>query len=317
LDAELPNNLSSKKTHVAYSEPMQDEELPSKITDLTNTQTCGLCHNKSEVESIDEEINHPIAATDSSKNQWQMSTLINLNSSGFCRSSKTEVSATTMMNQNAHLCLVSPKTTHLRLASPQCFSSACIPFSTICSNLSSGLTSWVQSLVVKVQVFSIPSVSHHAFTLLVFEPVTSTKQISSPNTALNPTTEMQPSTHISQNLGTQLIFQLIDASISNKDEMRSASQLTTNEHKGLFNNKTAPTLRLIDRFKQQYHSKMQRDLINFSLSKTISIAKIDTTSIAFQLMAYPIFDQFSNSALSLGHKSSTTFKLVVASVTKE
>ncbi len=52
LDAELPNNLSSKKTHVAYSESMQDVELPSKITDLTNTQTCGLCHNKSELETL-------------------------------------------------------------------------------------------------------------------------------------------------------------------------------------------------------------------------------------------------------------------------
>jgi hypothetical protein len=34
-------------------------------------------------------------------------------------------------------------------------------------------------------------------------------------------------------------------------------------------------------------------------------------------MAYSTFDQFSNKALSLGHKSSTTFKLVVASVTKQ
>ncbi len=62
---------------------------------------------------------------------------------------------------------------------------------------------------------------------------------------------------------------------------------------------------------------MQLDLVNFSLLKTISIAKINTTSIAFQLMAYLTFDQFSNNALSLGHKSSTTYKLVVASVTKE
>jgi len=46
LDAVLPNNLSSKKTWVAYSEPMQDAKLPSKITDSTNSQTYGLCHNK-------------------------------------------------------------------------------------------------------------------------------------------------------------------------------------------------------------------------------------------------------------------------------
>jgi hypothetical protein len=33
---------------------------------------------------IDEEIDHPIAVTDSSQNQWQMLTPINLNSSGLC-----------------------------------------------------------------------------------------------------------------------------------------------------------------------------------------------------------------------------------------
>ncbi len=53
LDAEeLPNNLSPEKTRVAYSEPKQDAELPSKITDSTNTQTCGWCHDKSETESF-------------------------------------------------------------------------------------------------------------------------------------------------------------------------------------------------------------------------------------------------------------------------
>jgi hypothetical protein len=36
---------------------------------------------------------------------------------------------------------------------------------------------------------------------------------------------MQPSADISENLGTQLIFQLIDAYVSNRDEMCSASQL--------------------------------------------------------------------------------------------
>jgi hypothetical protein len=32
-------------TQVAYSEPKQDAELPSKITDSTNTQPCGLSPN--------------------------------------------------------------------------------------------------------------------------------------------------------------------------------------------------------------------------------------------------------------------------------
>jgi hypothetical protein len=82
---------------------------------------------------------------------------------------------------------------------------------------------------------------------------------------------MQLSADILQNLGNQLIFQLIDASISKKDEMCSASQLAANEHKGLFNDKTAPTFRLIVRFKQQYQIKMQRGLVDFSSSKIISI----------------------------------------------
>jgi hypothetical protein len=42
--------VNQPKTGVAYSEPKQDAELPSKITDLENTQPCGLCHNnKSEL----------------------------------------------------------------------------------------------------------------------------------------------------------------------------------------------------------------------------------------------------------------------------
>jgi hypothetical protein len=106
-----------------------------------------------------------------------------------------------MMNQNAHLRSASPQTTHLHLASPQSFPSARVPFSTICSNLSSELTSWVQSLAVKVQESSTPKVSCHAFALFAFEPVTSTKQISLPNTELNATAEMQPSADISQDPG--------------------------------------------------------------------------------------------------------------------
>jgi hypothetical protein len=143
-DAELPNNLSPMKTRVAYSEPKQDAELPSKITDLTNTQTCGLCHNKSEPESfadqpgINEEINNPTAISDSSQNLWHMPTLINLDSSGLRCSSRTEVlgrhgkvysNTTTLMDHDKRP--TSPQITHLHLASPQRFSSALVPFSTI------------------------------------------------------------------------------------------------------------------------------------------------------------------------------------------
>ena len=51
-DAELPNNLSTMKTRVAYSEPKQDAELPSKITDSTYTQMRGLCHNKNQSQNL-------------------------------------------------------------------------------------------------------------------------------------------------------------------------------------------------------------------------------------------------------------------------
>jgi hypothetical protein len=203
LDAELPNNFSSKKTLVAYREPKQDAELPSKITDLTNTQTYGLCHNKSEPESfadqlgIDEEINYPIAVTDSSQNQLQMPTSINLNSSGLWPPSKTEVSATTMTNQSSHLCLASSQTTHLHSASTQSFTSARFSISTIFSF--GGLSSMVHSLVVKVQASSTPKVSCHAIALLAFEPITTTKQISSANTAFKAMAEMQLSADIPQN----------------------------------------------------------------------------------------------------------------------
>ncbi len=62
---------------------------------------------------------------------------------------------------------------------------------------------------------------------------------------------------------TQPIFQMIDVSITNKDEMCRASQLAANEHKGLIK------------------SKMQRELVNLSWSKTVPIAKINTTSAVF------------------------------------
>jgi hypothetical protein len=64
LDAELPSNFSSKRVKYSLS-CKQDTELPREITDLTNAQTCGLCHDKkSEPESLAEQ---PIAATDSSQ----------------------------------------------------------------------------------------------------------------------------------------------------------------------------------------------------------------------------------------------------------
>jgi hypothetical protein len=114
LDAELPTTLSQKKSQVAYSEPKQDAELPRKITDSINTQMRGLSHDKkSELESfvdkpgIEQEINHPIAPGNDNSQIWQTTT-IKIDSSELWQPSKTEVLATIITNQNAHLCLASP-----------------------------------------------------------------------------------------------------------------------------------------------------------------------------------------------------------------
>jgi hypothetical protein len=44
--------IEPAKTQVAYSEPKQDSELPSKINDLTNSQTRGLYHDKNQSRSL-------------------------------------------------------------------------------------------------------------------------------------------------------------------------------------------------------------------------------------------------------------------------
>jgi hypothetical protein len=64
LDAKLPSNLSSKQEKYSLSQK-QDAELLSKIIDMQNTQTHGLCHGqKSESEFLAEQ---PIAAANSSQ----------------------------------------------------------------------------------------------------------------------------------------------------------------------------------------------------------------------------------------------------------
>jgi hypothetical protein len=196
---------------------------------------------------IDEEINNPTAASDSSKNQWHMPTPINLNSSGLRCSSRTEVlsrrglvySNTTLMDRDKGLTsprglvysnttlmdrdegLTSPQNAHLRSASQRSFSSVRVPFSTICPF--GGLSCWVQSLAVKVQVSSTPTVSRNAFTLLAFEPVTSTNQISSAKTASKASAEMQPSADSNKNASSfdnkpSSTFQLVVASVDWKSK---------------------------------------------------------------------------------------------------
>ena len=110
----LSNNLSQINNAVPSNHSNQQESLADQP-------------------GIDEEINYPIAASNSSQ-----PTSINLDSSGLRRS-------TTMTSQN----------THLRSASQRSFSSARVPSFTICSNLSTGLSSSVvHSLAVKVPVTS-------------------------------------------------------------------------------------------------------------------------------------------------------------------
>jgi hypothetical protein len=144
LDAVLPNNLSSKKTRVVYSEPKQDAELPSKIIDSTNTQTCGLCHDKNSERVM-------------FSNQGQDNEI---------QSDSTDSSNTQPSNWQG------PKQRSLVI-------SARVPFATFHSNLSSGLVYyWVHSHTGFESVTSSKKVSCTVFALLSCEPVTLSKKVS-------------------------------------------------------------------------------------------------------------------------------------------
>ena len=99
--------------------------------------------------------------------------------------------------------------------------------------------------------------------------------------------------------------------------MCNAAQLAANEHKGLIKSTMPFTFQLIVGSKQVQQRKPQQDLADYSLTKVISIVKLDTTIFASQTMAYLTLNKFSNNALSFSDKYSTIFKLVVASVTNE
>ena len=130
LDDVLPNNLSHINNAVLSNHSNQQESLADQP-------------------GIDEEINYPIAASDSSQPKP-----INLESSGLRCLSRTEdlarhglvYSNTMLMDQDEGM--TKPQNAHLRSASQQSFSSVHVPFSTICSF--GGLSCWVQSLAVKV-----------------------------------------------------------------------------------------------------------------------------------------------------------------------
>jgi len=127
--------------------------------------------------------------------------------------------------------MTKPQNAHLRSASQRSFSSVRVPFSTICPF--GGLSCWVQSLAVKVQVSSTPTVSRHAFTLFAFEPVTSTNQISSAKTASKASAEMQLSADSNKNTSSfddkpSSTFQLVVASVDWKS--KAISNLGYNQH---------------------------------------------------------------------------------------
>jgi hypothetical protein len=160
----IPNLEIEKGDFSGKNQPLstsnQDREGVGDSTVLSN------CSNQ-RVSFVDQsgfknEINNPIAASDSSQNLWHMPTPINLDSSGLHCSSRTEgpnrhgkaySNTTTLMNQDAHLCSVSPQTTQLRSASSLSFKSALVLFSTICS-FGYGLSCMAHSLQEKVTITS-------------------------------------------------------------------------------------------------------------------------------------------------------------------
>jgi hypothetical protein len=82
---------------------------------------------------------------------------------------------------------------------------------------------------------------------------------------------------------------LHSASFFNSNKRCSASQLAANEHKGLFNFKTASTFKLIFGFKQQYQSQLQH-LVDLSLSNASLIAKFESNSIKAKANSAKLID---------------------------
>jgi hypothetical protein len=148
LDAEFPRNQSLSTSN-------QDREGVRDNAALSNRSKQRVSF--ADQPGIENEINNPIAASDSTHNLWHMPPPINLDSSGLRCSSRTEVmkrhgkvysNTTTLMNQEAHL----------HSASPQSFKSALVLFSTICS-FGYGLSCMAYSQQKKVTVTLTAKVS--------------------------------------------------------------------------------------------------------------------------------------------------------------
>jgi hypothetical protein len=134
----------------------------------------------------------------------------------------------------------------------------------------------VHSLAVKVQASSTPKVSPHAFDLLAFEPVTSTKQISSAKTALKATAEMQPSADSNKirnassfNNKSYSTFQLVVVSINWLSKAFSNKLFRTLRLDGI-KSKMPFTFQLIVGSKQMHQTKLQQVLVDAWFPNAIS-----------------------------------------------
>jgi len=223
-----------------------------------------------------------------------MPTPINLESSGLRRLSRTEVLArrclvysnTTLMNQDEGM--TKPQNAHLHSASQQSFSSVRVPFSTICPF--GGLSCWVQSLAVNVQVSSTLTVSRHAFTLFAFEPVTSTNLISSGKTSLKASAEMQPSAdsnkiHKASSFDDKpsSTFQLVVASVDWKS--KAISNLGYDQHES----SCASLLAACAKCLNSHESSCA-----FRLAVRAQCLKLNKTSCVFHLVACAKYHNKSN-----------------------
>jgi hypothetical protein len=203
--------------------------------------------------------------------------------------------------------MTKPQNAHLRTASQRSFSSVRVPFSTICPF--GRLSCWVQSHAVKVQASSTPTVSRYAFALFAFEPVTSTKQISLPNTALNATAEMQPSADISQDPGplAEQPIAVTDSSQYNLPKVsRHAVALSTFEPVTSPNQNSFATIALKAIAEMQASADSNKTCNRFNITQPI-FQSIDAFITNFQLIL--IVDSFQLKQELIDFSSSNAFSI--------
>jgi hypothetical protein len=188
------------------------------------------------------------------------------------------------------------------------------------------------SCAVKVQASSTPTVSRHAFALFAFEPVTSTKQISLPNTALNATAEMQPSADISQDPGplAEQPIAVIDSSQYNLPKVSrhavalSAFEPVTSPNQNGFatialkatvemqasadSNKTCNALGMLAHEHQRFNiSQLIFQLIDVSVTNFQMILIVDSSQLKEELVDFSSSNAFSIATLTQFLRKFNTF----------